>query len=472
MSKVTKKLILFIILNFNLFAGDTLMSVGGLVINLPSGHSFQQVVTTGEAPKNRQCFEDFITNKVSKISFPNSRKTVFEQVSELGFFPEIRLGQRSSSQVTSDRFSFSMRDLGNDWCDEGKQKVVLKKLKREVTVKIKRVLGKRLVSSLVRLNGDEDLASCNCSDLSEFKFNETDGIAYFPNGAQVKNEELLSRLYKFFHAERSAKRTRHIIPGTELLDILGGKECLIRRYRRDEHGELKRVYCAPKTSGTGVSVDSTEQEASSEQADESETADGESSNTHGDQVTIESEEITEEEIDEEDEDIEGDEDQSSEESQSADDYAAAEIQRQLDQVRALERRLAEEKSGKKVPGGVYAQLHEQLQEINVQGFSEGENGEIYDSEGNQVHNETLIERYFDETSPPDEDVNYGEEVGQGDANIIEDEDSSHEEDGSEIRNEDEDGDDSEEDSHDGSQDDDEDENEDEDDSEDDSEDLD
>ena len=68
----------------------------------------------------------------------------------------------------------------------------------------------------------------------------------FLNGAQVKNEELLSRLYKFFHAERAAKRTRHIIPGTELLDVLGGKECLVRRYRRNEHGELKRSFLCTK----------------------------------------------------------------------------------------------------------------------------------------------------------------------------------------------------------------------------------
>ena len=47
----------------------------------------------------------------------------------------------------------------------------------------------------------------------------------------------------------------------------------------------------------------------------------------------------------------------------------------------------------------------------MQQFSEGENGEIYDTEGNLITNETLIERYYDETSPPDEDVDYRPEDG-------------------------------------------------------------
>ncbi len=409
MEKLLKKLILFTLLNFNLFAGETLTSVGGVIINLPSGHSFQKAIEVGDAPKNRQCFEEFITGKVSKISFPKSKRTVFEQISDLGYFPEIRLGKRGSSEVSGDRFSFSMRDLGDNWCDEKKQKFVFKKFKKEVIKKVKSVLGKQLVSSLTRLNGDEDLSKCRCSNLSEFKLNERDGIAYFPDGTQVKNDELLSRLFKFFHAERAAKRTRHIIPGTEFLEILGGQECLVRRYKRDAEGNRVLDYCVPKTvsltSGTD-SEDTTEEEGSSSEESEG--------NTQQEQT--------------QEEDQGGDQDESESEdaenvTRSGDDYAADEIKRQMDLIKSLEKRYETEGLDKKEPKGVYAQLREQLEEIDVQQFSEGENGEIYDTEGNLITNETLIERYYSETSPPDEDVDYRPEMIQGD--VVESEEGSH-----------------------------------------------
>ena len=90
-------------------------------------------------------------------------------------------------------------------------------------------------------------------------------------------------------------------------------------------------------------------------------------------------------------------------SRSGDDYAAAEIERQMGLIRSLEKKLSSTQIDEGVTDGLYEKLHEQLSEIDVQQFSEGENGEVFDQNGKLIHNETLIERYYDETSPPDED---------------------------------------------------------------------
>ena len=57
---------------------------------------------------------------------------------------------------------------------------------------------------------------------------------------------------------------------------------------------------------------------------------------------------------------------------------------------------------------VYEQLHEQLQEINVRGLIYGSDGHIYDLNGAQVKNETLIERFFDEMTPSFEEIDSAE----------------------------------------------------------------
>jgi len=423
MDKLIKKILLFTILNFNLFAGESLVSIGDLIINLPDGHSFQQAIKTGTPSQNRQCFNTFIVEEVSKISFPQSQKTVFEQLNELGYFTEIRLGQRSSSQIDNERFSFAMRDLGENWCDKKETIKLLNKLKKEITAKLKRILGGRLVKSLVRLNREQDPATCNCSDLSEFKFDEEAGVVYFPDRkTKVTNPELLARLYKYFYSERKANRTRHIIPGTEMLDILGGKDCLIRRYRRNEEGVSELVYCAPNPRPSSPELESSSENPSDEESEEesSGSIDETSSEVDSESETMMAEDTAEKnnKEEEDDDDASGDyQDDQDEPSQAPDDYAAAEIQRQLDSIRALEYSLEGEKGAKKPPESVYSQLHEQLEQIEVQGFSEGEDGEIYDPDGNQIHNETLIERYYDETSPPDEDFDHESELEQSHSQV-------------------------------------------------------
>ena len=96
------------------------------------------------------------------------------------------------------------------------------------------------------LNEGVNLEDCDCVNFSEFKFNEEAGTVFYPNRTQVKNSQLLSKLFKFFYNERSEGRTAHIISGSELLEILGGRECLVRRYKRDEQGALVLDYCTPK----------------------------------------------------------------------------------------------------------------------------------------------------------------------------------------------------------------------------------
>ena len=98
-------------------------------------------------------------------------------------------------------------------------------------------------------------------------------------------------------------------------------------------------------------------------------------------------------------------------------YAAAEIERQMGLIRSLEKKLSSSQIDEGVTEGLYEKLHEQLSEIDVQQFSEGENGEVFDQEGNLIHNETLIERYYDETSPPDEEEDLAIFTGAQDVEI-------------------------------------------------------
>ena len=79
-------------------------------------------------------------------------------------------------------------------------------------------------------------------------------------------------------------------------------------------------------------------------------------------------------------------------------------------IRNLQERYETEESDKKSPEGVYAQLREQLEQIDVHDFQEGEDGRLYDSNGNVVENESLVKRYEEQVSPSDE-ANGAEEAG-------------------------------------------------------------
>ena len=99
------------------------MSIGDLVVSIPSGHEYQTEISTGNPSPSRVCFNNFLQNRVSEISVTSNGPSVFQQLSDLGYYTEIRLGSRDASTVGSDEqsfsmFSFAMRDLGENWCDQ------------------------------------------------------------------------------------------------------------------------------------------------------------------------------------------------------------------------------------------------------------------------------------------------------------------------------------------------------------------
>ena len=111
MSKLLKKFLLFTFVNINLLASEKLVSIGELVVSIPEGHEYQTDIRTSAPSPSRVCFNNFLQNRVSRISVTENGPSVFQQLNDLGYYTEIRLGRRDSSTLGRDDQSFSMFSL-------------------------------------------------------------------------------------------------------------------------------------------------------------------------------------------------------------------------------------------------------------------------------------------------------------------------------------------------------------------------
>ena len=430
------KILFLSLFSFQLFASGEVVSIGSVIVSLPKGHSFKfSGAGDKDESKAQGCFRKFIEDRVAKISDKPGGPSIFSKLSGLGYYSEIRLGKRENSRADDLSFKFSMRDLGEKWCDQKAEDFLFKKLEKEVLAKVKRVLGKRLVESLPGEGSERNFEDCDCVDLSDFKLDEEAATIYHPDKSRVKNASLKKKLFSYFFDERKAGRTTHIIPGTQFSEIIGGSHggytCYLSKYKLNRQGEIVLDYCepigvrlsaaerdeeAPQEDETSQDASSSEEENDNE-GDSGEGQEDEESNDEGD-TEEESEEGSdeegsdEEEPDEEGSDEEGSDEEGSEEEGSEEegsDEEGSDDEGSDDEGYDGDHGDEDDGGSKKQGSGdeelsqmesPFGELMEHLATVNFDSYTEDENGVVYNPEGEMVTNETELEMYHDQMSDP------------------------------------------------------------------------
>ena len=217
---------------------DRLISIGDLVVRLPSSHVF---FDSSKADKNvlRKCFLNFIEKEL----IPKNRQAI-KTLNKLGAYFEISFSKSSGPQ----EFLIEVDDLEDNWCNKTERLQKLDEIKRKIDEKIDTVFGESFTRGLSSSTSNGGDSGCANLDFSLFKLNERARLIYNQKKELVTNVVLKKALFEYFYRQRSRGEIKHVISGTEFVVILGGKNCLTRKYKLDIDGEIVLDYCLRKES--------------------------------------------------------------------------------------------------------------------------------------------------------------------------------------------------------------------------------